>query len=480
MHITETNSEGLKRELKVVIGAGELANRMTEKLTEIQQKAHLKGFRPGKAPIAHIRKAYGRSVMAEVVQQAVNETTEKALKGRDERPAFQPEIKLPEDAAAVEQVMAGAADLEYTMSFEVLPKIELADLKSIKLEREVAEPSGDEIEKSLDQIREANTGYEAKDGPAETGDRVTIDFLGRIDGEPFEGGAAEDAPVILGQGRFIPGFEEGLTGASAGEEKTISVTFPESYGAAHLAGKPAEFEVKIKEVARPVKPEANDEFAKSLGLETIERLRAAVKDRIAREFDGVSRAKLKKSLLDALDQAHAFELPPSLVEAEFKSIWTDIEQQMQRTGRTFEDENTTEDKARADYMAMAQRRVRLGLLLSEVGQRHEIKISDDDMKRAIIERARQYPGQENQVIEHFKKNANAVAELRAPVYEEKVVNFILELADVRDKPVTSAELMAQADNHEYDHECGPDCDHDHHDHDHGHAEEKTAKAKNKK
>lgn len=463
MQVTETNSEGLKRELKVVIGAGELAERVAAKLGEIQNKAHLKGFRPGKAPIAHIRKAYGRSVMAEVVQQAVNETTEQALKGRDEKPASAPDIKLPEDEGTVEQVMAGNADLEYVMSFEVLPKIDLKDLKSIKLEKEVAEPTDEEVTKSLDEIREANTGYEAKDGGAETGDRVTIDFAGSIDGEPFEGGSAEDAPIILGRGRFIPGFEDGLTGAKAGEDRIISVNFPEDYSAAHLAGKPAEFKVAVKEVARPVKPEANDEFAKSLGLDSIDKLNVAIKERIEREYETVSKTKLKKSLLDALDDAHKFELPPSLVEGEFKAIWADIEQQMQRNGKTFEDEGSTEETTRSEYQTMAERRVRLGLLLSEIGQRNEIKIGDDDIKRAIIERARQYPGQESQVVEYYKKNANAVAELRAPVYEEKVVSFILELAQVSEKKVTSADLLAAT--HDHDHECGPDCGHDH---DHAH------------
>ncbi len=483
MQVTETNSEGLKRELKVVIGAGELAERMAAKLGEIQNKAHLKGFRPGKAPISHIRKAYGRSVMAEVVQQAVNETTEQALKGRDEKPASAPDIKLPEDATTVEQVMLGNADLEYVMSFEVLPKIDLTDLKSVKLEKKVAEPTDAEIAKSLEEILEANTGYETKDGGAEHGDRVTIDFAGSIDGEPFEGGSAEDAPVILGRGRFIPGFEDGLMGAKTGDDTVISVTFPDDYGAAHLAGKAAEFKVKVKEVAKPVKPQANDDFAKSLGLDSMEKLNAAIKDRIAREFDTASRTKLKKALLDALDEGHKFELPPSLVEGEFNAIWGDIEQQMQRSGKSFEDEGTTEEKVRQDYRAMAERRVRLGLLLSEVGQRNEIKIGDDDIKRAIIERARQYPGQENQVIEYYKKNANAVAELRAPVYEEKVVNFILELAQVTEKKVPSAELLAH--DHEHTDECGPDCGHDHshdHDHDHNHeaAEAKPAKKSSKK
>ncbi len=479
MQVTETNSEGLKRELKVVIGAGELAERMAAKLGEIQNKAHLKGFRPGKAPIAHIRKAYGRSVMAEVVQQAVNETTEQALKGRDEKPASAPDIKLPEDESTVERVMAGNADLEYVMSFEVLPKIDLTDLKSVKLEKQVAEPTDEEIARSLEEILEANIGYEAKDGGAEHGDRVTIDFAGSIDGEPFEGGSAEDAPIILGHGRFIPGFEDGLMGAKTGDETVISVTFPEDYGASHLADKPAEFKVTVKEVARPVKPEASDDFAKSLGLDSLEKLNAAIKDRIVREFNTASRTKLKKALLDALDEGHKFELPPSLVQGEFNAIWSDIEQQMQRSGKTFEDEGVTEEKIRQDYQVMAERRVRLGLLLSEIGQRNEIKIGDDDIKRAIIERARQYPGQENQVVEYYKKNASAVADLRAPVYEEKVVNFILELAQVTEKKVPSTELLAA--DHDHDHDCGPDCDHDHgHDHKHGHADAKPEKASKKK
>ncbi len=478
MQVTETLSDGLKRELKVVIGAQELHRRLEARLDEIKDKVQLKGFRPGKVPIEHIRKTYGRSVMAEVVQQAVSETTTKALEQRKERPALQPDIRLPEDATAVEQVMAGKGDLEYIMSFEVLPKIDLKDLKTIRLERLVAEPDADTIEASLLQLREANKSYEPKDAPGEKGDRLIIGFVGRIEGEPFEGGSADDAYVVLGEGRFIPGFEEGIMGARAGEVRTIDVTFPEDYGAAHLAGKAAQFEVTVKEVARPVLPEPNDDFAKSLGLESFQALKDAVKARIAREYETISRAKLKRSLLDALDEAHEFELPPSLVESEFDAMWQELTEQLRRSGKSFEDEGTTEDKARAEYRSLAERRVRLGLILSEIGQRNDIKITDDDIKRAVIERARQYPGQESQVIEFYKKNQQALADLRAPVYEEKVVSFALELVSIADRSVSAEELMRSGAEHEHDHECGPDCDHDHShagDHDHGPGKDKKAK-----
>jgi trigger factor len=462
MQITETISEGLKRELKVVVNAKELHDRMEERLGELKDKVQVKGFRPGKVPLAHIRKTYGRSVMAEVVEQTISKATADALKERNERPAFQPEVKLPEDQATIESVLTGVADLEYTMKFEVLPKIELTDLRELALEKPVAEVGGEQIDNSLGNLCKANVGYEAKDGGAENGDRVTMDFVGTLNGEPFEGGSAEDAPLVLGQGRFIPGFEEGLLGVKAGDTPVVKVTFPEKYPVETLAGQPAEFKVTVKEVAKPVTPEANDEFAKSLGLESLEKLREAVKERIAREYDNASRQKLKKALLDALDESHKFELPPSLVEHEFNAMWQDMTQRLERAGKTWEDEKTTEDKAREEYQGLAERRVRLGLVLSEIGQRNEIKITDEDVRRAIIDRARQYPGQESNVVQFYKKNPEAVNELRAPIYEDKVVTFALELAKVTDKTVTVAELIsALEDEDEEGHVHGPDCNHDH-------------------
>lgn len=498
MQITETLSEGLKRELKVVIGAAELDERLNAKLDELKDKVQLKGFRPGKVPIGHIKKVYGRSAMAEVIEQAVEESRVQAFSERDERPAFPPSIKLPEDEGTVEGVITGAHDLEFIMAFEVLPKIELADLKSLKVERPVAEVGTEEVDKALDRIREGNMGYEPKDGPAEEGDRLTLDFVGKLDGEPFEGGAAEGAHVILGRGMFIPGFEEGLTGAKTGEDRTITANFPENYQAAHLAGKAAEFDVTVKEVASPLLPAADDEFAKSLGLESLDKLKQALRERISKDYSDASRSKAKRSLLDALDEAHKFELPPSLVENEFEAVWREVTQHFERSKKSFEDEGTTEEKARDEYRTMAERRVRLGLVLSEIGQRNEIKVTDEEVRRAIMQRAQQYPGQERKVVEFYAKNPNAQMELRAPIFEDKVVDFSLELADVTDKPVAAEELFRMepdelaGHDHDHDHDHdhhhdhdhdhghvhGPDCNHDHdHDHGHDHGEAQAAETK---
>lgn len=479
MQVTETVSDGLKRELKVVVPAGELKARAETKLADLKSKVRLNGFRPGKVPLAHVRQLYGKSVMAEVVEQAVGETSAKAIADRKERPALQPDIKLPEDQATVERIIEGASDLEYTMSFEILPKIELTDLKSISLEKEAAEPAEEDIQKQIEILRQANAAYEAKDGPAENGDRLTIDFKGSIGGEAFEGGTGEDALVVIGSGRFIPGFEEQLIGASAGDERTIKVTFPEDYQAKQLAGKESDFEIKVKEVAKPVEAAADDEFAKSLGLESLDKLKEAVKGQLQRELDNASKAKLRKLLLDALDERHSFELPPSLTEAEFQGVWRNVTRQLEQSKSSFEAEGTTEEKAKEEYRKIAERRVRLGLILSEIGNENQIRITDDELRRAMFDRARQFPGQERQVIEFYRKNPGALNELRAPVYEEKVINFALELAKVGEKKVTPAELMEFAavqereqalfEGGEDDHDHhGHDHDHDHHHHDHDH------------
>jgi trigger factor len=480
MQVTETVSDGLKRELKVTVPAGELKSRAETKLADLQNKVRLNGFRPGKVPIAHVRQLYGRSVMAEVVEQAVGETSAQAIADRKERPALQPDIKLPEDQATVESIIEGALDLEYTMSFEILPKIELADLKSISLEKEVAEPSEEDIQKQIEMLRQGNTAYEAKDGAAENGDRLIIDFKGSLDGEPFEGGTGEDAYVVIGSNRFIPGFEEQLIGMKAGEERTISVTFPAEYQAKNLAGKGADFDIKVKEVASPAAAPEDEEFAKALGVESFEKLREAVKGQLQRELDGATKSRLKKLLLDALDERHSFELPPSLTEAEFEGVWRNVTRQLEQSKGSFEAEGTTEEKARDDYRKIAERRVRLGLILSEIGTENQIRITDDELRRAMFDRARQFPGQEREVIEFYRKNPNALNELRAPVYEEKVINFALELVKLSDKKIAPSELMelaagqdreqallAGGGDHDHDHVHGPDCDHGH-DHDHVH------------
>ncbi len=477
MQVTETVSDGLKRQLKVIVPAVELKARVETKLEDLKSKVRLNGFRPGKVPLAHVRQLYGRSVMAEVVEQTVGETSTKALADRKERPAFQPDIKLPEDQATVERIIEGTSDLEYTMSFEVLPKVELADLKSFSLEKEVAEPTEEDQQKQIERLVKANAAYETKDGPAGTGDRLTIDFNGKIGGETFQGGTGEDAYVVIGSGQFIPGFEDKLIGALAGEQREIQLTFPADYQAQHLAGKEADFEIKVKEVAGPAGALPNDEFAKSLGMESFEKLQEAVRGQLQRELDTASKNKLKKLLLDALDAGHSFELPPSLVEAEFEGIWRNVNRQLEQSKSSFEAEGTTEEKSREEYRKLAERRVRLGLILSEIGNENQIRISDEELRRAMIDRARQFPGQEREVIEFYRKNQNALNELRAPVYEEKVMNFALELVKVSEKKVTPAELLEFAaeqereqalySSDEEEHVHGPDCDHDHdHDHDH--------------
>ena len=483
MQVTETVSEGLKRQLKVIVPAADLKARVESKLEDLQTKVRLNGFRPGKVPLAHVRQLYGRSVMAEVLEQAVGETSTKALQDRQERPAFQPDIKLPEDKETVERMIEGASDLEYIMSFEILPKIDLADLKAISLEKEVAEPEPDDVQKALERLMKANVSYEAKDGTAEESDRVTIDYKGSVDGQPFEGGTGEDAFVVIGSKRFIPGFEEGLTGAKAGENRDVRLTFPEDYQAKHLAGKDAVFDVTVKEVAKPVEAKADDEFARTLGMESFAKLEEAVRGQLQKELDTIARNKLKKAFLDALDDRHSFEMPTSLVESEFEAVWHSVTRQLERSDSSFEAQGTTEEKAREDYRKMAERRVRLGLILAEIGNVNQIRIGDDELRRAVMDRARQFPGQERQVVEFYRKNPQAMNELRAPVYENKVINFALELVKTEENKVTPAQLMAFAaeqereqallegadEHHEHHHhegECGPECDHDHGHHHH--------------
>jgi trigger factor len=461
MEVTETLSEGLKRELKVTVGADELNARMDAKLDSIKDKVRLDGFRPGKVPVSHLKKVYGRSLMTEVVEETVSETTSKAISDRNERPAFQPDIKLSEDAATVDKVVEGSHDLEFVMSFEVLPQIELADLKELKIERPIAEVGEEEIDQAIERLREHNVSYEVKEGAAEDSDRVTIDFVGKIDGEPFEGGSAEGAPLVIGRGGFIPGFEEGLVGAKAGEERTVKASFPEEYQAKHLAGKDAEFDVKVNEVAAPRVPDADDEFAKGLGLESLSKLKDAIRERIAKDYGQASRERAKRGLLDALDEAHRFELPQSLVDSEFDAIWHGVTHELEHAKKSFEDEGTTEDEARAKYREMAERRVRLGLVLAEIGQRNEVTVTDEEVRRAIMQRAQQFPGQERQVLDYYKNNPDAMLELRMPIFEDKVVDFALELADVTEKTVSPEELF-RPDPDEFGH------DHDHdHSHDHG-------------
>lgn len=444
MQITETNADGLKRTLKVVIPAEELGTRFSAKLGEVKDRVQIKGFRKGKVPEAHIRKVYGRSLMSEVVEQTIKETSEKAIADRKERPAQMPAIALTEDKDEIEKIIEGKADLAYEMSFEVLPKFDLADPAGLKLERLVADVDDEALQKALDDLRDRSITYIPEDDrKAEDGDQLTIDFVGKIDGVEFEGGKGESLPLVLGKKQFIPGFEEGLIGAGAGDERTVTGAFPEDYPMPTLAGKSAEFDVKVKAVAKQNRPEIDEEFAKGFGAESVDNLKTLVTEQIQREYEGAARLKLKRELLDALEKAHTFELPPSLVAREFESVWSQVTMGLQRDGKTFADEGKTEDEARADYQKIAERRVRLGLVVGEIGDKQKIEVTQEELRKALMEQARRYPGQEKFVYEYFQKTPGAIQELRAPIFEDKVVDYLLSVAKPVDRKVSREELFEQ-------------------------------------
>ena len=487
MQVTETLAEGLKRELKVVVDAGELTQRFTTRLDEVKDQVQLKGFRKGKVPLAHLKKLYGRSVMVEVLQQTVEESSRKAVTDRNEKLAQQPAINFTEDKEELERVLSGQGDLAFTMSYETLPEIAIADLSALKLEREVVDVAPEAVEKSMNDLLERSVRYEVEaDRVAGSGDRLTIDFVGRIDGEAFEGGAGEDVQLVIGQGGFIPGFEEGLTGAKAGEERLVKAKFPDQYPQAQLAGKDAAFEVKVKEVAKPIRPELDDAFAKTLGVDLLDRLRELVAARIGSEYESVSRMKLKRQILDSLDKAHDFVLPEALVTSEFDMIWRQVEEQLKADNKTVAEAGKSEEELRADYRKIAERRVRLGLVVGEIGEKQKLQVSQDELRGALIEQANRYPGQQKHVYEFYEKNPAALAELRAPIFEDKVIDHIIEQAKPAEKKVSVEELLKPVEgdddmglalhrhdhdhdhDHHHDHDHGHDHDHDH-DHDHGHA-----------
>ena len=447
MQVTETLSQGLKREYRVVVPADDLDSKVNARLDEIKGTVRINGFRPGKVPVGHLKRMYGKSVMAETIEAAVRDANAKIVADHNLRLAMEPQVKLPTEEDAIKAVVEGKADLDYSVAMEVLPKIELADFKDIKLERLVAEVTESEVDDAVKALADQNKPFVPKGEGAEAklGDKVTISFVGSIDGEPFEGGSGEDVPVVIGSKGFIPGFEEQLAGIKAGEKRTIKTPFPDNYMKAELAGKLASFEVTAKAVDAPSEVTVDDAFAKQLGVESLAKLREAVKARIAQEHAGATRAKIKRQLLDALDERHKFDLPPTLVDQEFDNVWQTVENDLKQQGRTFQDEDTTEEAARAEYRNIAERRVRLGLVIAEIGDKNQIKVADEEVQRAVVERARQFPGQEQQVWEFYRNNPQSLASLRAPIYEEKVVDFLIELAKVTEKKVTREELYRQDD-----------------------------------
>jgi len=447
MQVTETLAEGLKHEFKISVPASDLDAKADAKLVDLKDKVKLNGFRPGKVPVSHLKKVYGRSVMAETIDQTIRDTNTQIFTDRGFRLATEPKITMPTETKEVEELLAGKTDLTYTVAIEVVPTIQLADFKTFSVEKPVVEVTDAEVDEAIKRIADQNRPYAAKSegAKAANGDRVTISFKGSINGELFDGGTGEGIPVVIGAGQFIPGFEEQLVGMGTGETRTLKVSFPKNYASEKLAGQPAEFETTATLIEAPGDTEINDEFAKTLGLESLDKLKEAARERLVAEFAGATRQRVKRALLDRLDDSHKFEAPPSLIAEEFNLMWNSIKAEMESSGKTFADEDTTEEAAKEEYQKIADRRVRLGLVLSEIGEKNKITVTDDEVSRAVIERARSMPGREKEVWDYYRNNANALAQLRAPIYEDKVVDFILELANVTEKKVSREDLFKDDD-----------------------------------
>ena len=433
MQVKETLNEGLKRAYSITITADELEAKVNEKLKEAQPEVEMKGFRKGKVPMALMKKQFGPKVMGEAMQEAVDGAMAKHFEDSGERPAMQPEVKMTNDE------WKEGDDIEVSMSYEALPEIKQPDLKKVKLERLVVKPADEDVDDALKSLAETAQNFEdrKKGSKAKDGDQITFDFSGTVDGELFEGGTAEDYPLVLGSNSFIPGFEEQLVGAKVDDELDVKVTFPAEYGAEHLAGKDAVFACKVKAVKAPAAAEINDELAKQYGAEDLADLKKQIGERLAAEYGGAARAVMKRGLLDALDKAVKFELPPTLVDAEAGQI---AHQLWHEENPDVEGHDHPEIETTDEHKKLAERRVKLGLLLAEMGQKAEVEVTDAEMTQAIMNQARQYPGQEREYFEFVQKNPQMQQQMRAPIFEDKVVDYAFELAAVTEKDVSKEEL----------------------------------------
>ncbi len=442
MNVTEKHADGLSRTFEVVIAKTELAQKLEAKIEEIRPQVRLKGFRPGKVPSSHIRKMFGRSMMEEIIEDSMRETSKKALDDQSLRLASFPDIKPLNDAEAVAK---GEADLAYEMQVELMPDFAPTDVKAIALERPVCAVGDEEIAAALAEVAKDQKVYRPRDAgaAAQDGDMLKIDFVGRINGEPFEGGSADDVELVLGAGRFIQGFETELLGVTAGEDRTFEITFPADYPAANLAGRLAEFEVTVNEVREPHEAKEDDELAKQVGFEDLDGLKEALRKNLESDFARQSRTRVKRRLLDKLDAEHSFDLPARMVNAEFDVIWRQVQADMEKGEVAEEDKDKTEDQLREEYRTIAERRVRLGLVLAEIGREANIVVGEEEMARAINMEARRFPGREREVARYFSENEQARAQLRAPIYEEKVVDYILERATITDADVSRDDLFAE-------------------------------------
>ncbi|ODT85874.1 MAG: trigger factor [Phenylobacterium sp. SCN 70-31] len=445
MQIVEKSGEGLSRVYGVTVPVAELSERLEARIKEIAPTLNVKGFRPGKVPTAHVRRLYGKAIMTEVVQQSLTESTQKVLDDNKLRPAGEPELKPEGD---IEAVIDGKADLAYELTVDLMPEFEPVDAATLSLTRPVYAPTEAEVDEAVAELAKQNRTYEPRTGKtvkAKDGDQLVIDFIGRVDGEAFEGGTATDVELVLGSGQFIPGFEEQLVGAKPDSDVTVKVTFPEGYQAAHLAGKAAEFETKVKEVRAPVDAPADDEFATRLGLESLEKLKELVKGNLEEQYAGASRFKLKRALLDELDSKHDFPLPPKMVEAEFSSIWQQVEQDKASGQLPPEDADKTDDQLQKEYRKIAERRVRLGLVLAEIGRNNNVQVTEAELNEAIRREAIKYGAQAQEIFNLLRQNANAQAQLRAPIFEDKVVDLIVSQAKVEDQAVSKDDLLKEDD-----------------------------------
>ena len=443
MQVVEKSSEGLSRVIAVTIPATELTAKLDAKLKEVAPQIKLKGFRPGKVPTSHVKKTFGREMMGEIINEQLNASSQKALEDAKLRPAAPAEMKLTSD---MDKVMAGTEDLAYEMALEVMPDFTPIDPKTLKLDRPVYEASDADLDEALTELAGQAKSYADKKGKAvkaADGDQLTIDFLGKLDGEPFEGGAAEDADLVIGSNRFIPGFEEQLKGAKVGEEKTIEVTFPEDYQAKNLAGKLATFDVTVKAIKSEAPAVVDEDFAKRIGLESLDKLKELLRNNLNQQYAGAARFKLKRALLDQLDTAHSFDLPPKMVDAEFDGIWTQVVADKEAGNLPPEDAAKSDEDLKSEYRKIAERRVRLGLVLAEIGRTNNVGVTDQELNNAIMAEARNYPGQEKAVLDFYRQNPNAAAQMRAPIYEEKVCDLIFGTAEVTDTPITKEDLLKE-------------------------------------
>jgi trigger factor len=456
MQTVETLNEGLKRAYTLKISAKDIEARVDGEIKKVAPQIRMPGFRPGKVPANLVRKMHGPALQQQALETAVQEGVQQLLAEKQLRPAMQPAVELDESFEA-------GKDAEVKVSLEVLPEVPDAAIDGLKLERLVVPVEEAEIEETLKRIAGSNKQFEEGDAgrPAQTGDLVVIDFVGSVDGVEFEGGKGEGVSLELGSGQFIPGFEEQLVGATAGDDKTVNVTFPENYGAKHLAGKNAVFQVTVEQVRAPKETALDDEFAKQLGLEGIDKLKELVKGQLEQEHNGLTRTHMKRKLLDTLAAAHDFEVPPSMVEAEFNQIWAQLEHEASHEADP-DAARAEMEKDREDYRRIAERRVRLGLLLSEIGTKNNVQISQQEMNMLVAQAAQQYrPEDRDKFVQYIKNEPMAAAQLRAPLFEDKVVDFLFSKAEVTERVVTRAEIEAEIEADEDGHVHGPDCGHDH-------------------